>query len=223
MKRRRRTHGFDKFPEPPVTDAEVLNDTRNMDYLSKFRDWHVTTVFYLALLGMTDEQMAHVFQISIVTFNNWKSRHPTFLKSVREGKEQADAKVVYSLYQAALGYTHPSEQIISNRVKEYDSVTGKVVSEHTEALRVPITKQYPPNVKAAIRWLEIRQPEQWAPQRKEVASSITMTHRLDLTDFTVEELQVLSRLGVADAGVKALDVPFAATTDAGDTKVEKLD
>lgn len=216
----RRRKKFNEFPSPPATDEQVLEDTRNMDYLSKFRDWHVRTVFYFALLGMTNEQMATALGISFSTFQAWLTRHITFREAVREGKEQADAKVVYSLYQAAVGYTHPSEQILTNRIKTYDPISGKLIGEHTEALRVPITKQYPPNVKAGIHWLGARQPTQWS-QRKEVLAQVNVKHQLDLTDFTVDELHLLNKLGVREKDIT--DVPFVTTLQEQDTVPKKLD
>ena len=196
---------FDKFPKFQGNDDEILRDTRNMDYLCKFRDWHVKTGFYFALLGLTDEQMATVFDVPLHEFMKWKNDFPSFLEAIKKGKEQADADVVYSLYQSAIGYEHPSEQLFAVRDKEFDPVTGKLVRETSRIIREPITKKYPPNVKAAIKWLEARQPGQWSskPDMKQV---LTVNHQLQLGDLNIDELKLLAKLGVRSQHIQ--DVPY---------------
>ena len=56
----------------------------------------------LCLLGATDEELANFFGVCKATINNWKTEYPEFLDSIKEGKENADAKVAKSLYQTAL-------------------------------------------------------------------------------------------------------------------------
>lgn len=194
MKRRRNPREFDKFPQAPIDKVAVLNDTRSMDYMSKFRDHHVRTVFYLALLGMTDEQMAVVFDISIQTFSQWKQKHPTFLEALKKGKEQADAQMVYSLYQAGIGYEHDAEQIFCSKEKTYDPTTGKLISEVPKIIRVPIRKQYPPNVKAAIKWLECRQPAQWSQKEDKNKKLTLIQNNFNVKDLSIEQLQLLKTI-----------------------------
>jgi len=164
-----------------------------MEYMSKFRDHHVKTVFYLALLGMTVEQMATVFEISVNTFNYWMNKFETFREAVKKGREQADAQVVYSLYQAAMGYEHPAEQIFMGKEKVYDPNTGKLISEKPKIIRVPIVKKYPPNVKAAIKWLETRQPMQWTNKEGNV-KQLNVKHEFDFSEMSMEDLRVLNKL-----------------------------
>ena len=56
----------------------------------------------LCLLGATDEQLADFFEVCVATIYNWKLKHPEFVEAIREGKEDADAKVAKSLYQTAI-------------------------------------------------------------------------------------------------------------------------
>lgn len=193
MKRRRR---FDEFPTPKTDKVQVLEDIRNREYLSKFKEFHVRTVFYLALLGMTDAQMAVVFDISVQTFMVWKNKFPSFMEAIKKGKEQADAQMVYSLYQAGIGYEHESEQIFCAKEKIYDQVNGKtvLVKEIPKIVRAPFIKKYPPNVKAALRWLEIRQPAVWSNRENKAQKLTLIQNNFNVKDLSLDELKLLQKI-----------------------------
>lgn len=201
MKRRRNPRQFDKFPVPEIEQSAILEDTRSMDFMSKFRDYHVRTVFYFALLGMTEEQMAIAFDISMSVLQTWKKKHPTFLEALKKGKEQADAKMVYSLYQAGIGYEHDAEQIFCTKEKTYDPTTGKLISEVPKIIRVPIRKQYPPNVKAAIHWLQSRQPDQWSQKEKKTNKLVQNNFNFNINECSLEELQLLKKIQQRNGGL----------------------
>jgi hypothetical protein len=101
-------------------------------------------VFEMALLGLTDVQMAKVLGISEVTFNEYKSEHPEFLKSLTRGKEEADGKVAKAMYKRALGLTIEEQAL----TRDGDIVTLK--------------KELPPDTAAAKHWLANRQRGLWA-------------------------------------------------------------
>lgn len=110
--------------------------------------------------GFTDKEVAKVFEVTEQTINNWKKAFPQFFESLKKGKEIADAKVVRSLYQRALGYSHP-EVHISN----YQGVITKT----------SIIKHYPPDPTSLIFWLKNRDRENWRDkQEHEVTGEITL-------------------------------------------------
>ncbi len=111
-------------------------------------------------MGATDVQMGQAFGVSASTIGIWKRNFPDFLQAIQEGKIMADANVSYSLYRAAIGYSHPEQVVIPNRVKEFND-GGKVIKEYTKPLIVNTTRHHPPNVTAATRWLQARQPQVW--------------------------------------------------------------
>lgn len=115
---------------------------------SPYKPEYCDQVFRLSLLGLTDVEMASFFEVTERTFQNWKSDHPEFFQSIKEGKEEADAKVTQSLYKRALGYSHDAVKIVA------DAKTG---SEHI----VPYVEHYPPDTTAAIFWLKNRKPDRW--------------------------------------------------------------
>jgi hypothetical protein len=190
QRRRKNKEEYKLLPEP-----EFLPQREKVRGLSVWKDEYVRLAFYMALLGATDRQLSQVFDVSPQTIENWKHKKDGFLDALRQGKLEADGAVVHSMFQVSCGYSHPDEVILSNRCKEYDPKTGKLVREWTEPLRVPITKHYPPNVKAGLKWLAARHPETWG-NKVEVKGKIDVTHKVDLSKFSDEELKVLQKLGV---------------------------
>ena len=113
---------------------------------SAYKPEYVKQARKLCLLGATDKQLADFFGVSEKTLNTWKKAHPEFLQSLKEAKEEADNRVVRSLFERANGYTHPEEKIFCSE--------GTVV-------RAKTTKQYPPDTTACIFWLKNRCKEDW--------------------------------------------------------------
>lgn len=108
---------------------------------TKYKAEYGEQVFKLCLLGATDEQLADFFGVVVQTIHNWAEKHPAFLEARRRGKLEADANVAHSLYQRALGYSHPEEKIFHEK--------GRVT-------RADTTKHYPPDTAAAFIWLKNR-------------------------------------------------------------------
>ena len=121
-----------------------------------FREEYIEQVYKLALLGLTDKEMADIFNTSEQTFNAWKHAHPEFLESLKKGKDLADSKVASRLFERAMGYEHDSEEI---KVLS-DPESGSYVK------RVPVRKIYPPDPTSAIFWLKNRQPRIWRDKQE---------------------------------------------------------
>lgn len=98
-------------------------------------------VYKLCLLSATDKELADFFEVSEVTINAWKKKHPAFLKSLKKGKVQADAEVAAKLFHRATGYEHPEDKIFCT--------DGRVTTVKT-------IKHYPPDTAAAFIWLKNR-------------------------------------------------------------------
>lgn len=122
------------------------SSTRGPGAPTKYNDRTPEQVYKLALLGLTDSEIADVLCVCEATLNNWKREHPEFLESLNRGKIHADAEVAASLYERARGYSHPEEKVVMQ-----DGVPEKV----------EITKHYPPDTNAASIWLYNRQRILW--------------------------------------------------------------
>ncbi len=95
------------------------------------------------------------------------------------GKEAPDNRVERSLYNRAVGYSHPDVHV--------SNFQGQVTL-------TPITKHYPPDVAAAFIWLKNRRPDLWR-DRQEVAHT-------GLESFAEEMKIARQRAGIEEAPAK---------------------
>ena len=128
---------------------------RNVGRPSKIKDIDLSQVQRIAELNLTEKEIAHALNISIATLTNYKKDYPQFLASLKKGKAVADERVVLSLFQRAMGYSHPDVHI--------SNFQGMVT-------RTPIIKHYPPDPTSMIFWLKNRDPENWR-DRKEITGA----------------------------------------------------
>jgi hypothetical protein len=124
------------------------------------------------LLGATDEELAGFFDVALSTLNKWKKDHPEFSEAIKEGKSVADGKVAQSLYNRALGYSHPDTKFATHEGKITDS------QEYT--------KHYAPDPTSAIFWLKNRQKDKWRDKTHQDVNVKTKIE--DLTDEQLDEL-----------------------------------
>jgi len=142
--------------------------------------------YKLCILGLTNIQLAAALDVSVSSIDKWLVEHEEFSSAVKKGREEADYDVVRSLYQRAMGYSHPEDKIL-------------VVNKQVEVIST--TKHYPPDTLACIFWLKNRRKEQWRDVSKiehsgDDGKPINVKLELskqDLSDFTEEELLVLEK------------------------------
>lgn len=126
---------------------------RPTDYRGEYDE----LAYKYCLLGATDKRLAEFFDVSEQTINAWKKAQPTFLESIKRGKQQADAEVADSLFKRATGYSHPDVKFATHE--------GQITDEKE------YTRHYAPDPTAAIFWLKNRQPSVWR-DKQEVSHSI---------------------------------------------------
>jgi len=117
------------------------------------------------LLGATDEQLADLFDVSVVTLNAWKNKHPKFLKALRDGKASADADIAHALYHRARGYSHEAVKIF-------------MPGGETTPVYAPYTEHFPPDTAAASLWLRNRQPTLWRDKTEGLTPGLQVTFTL---------------------------------------------
>lgn len=111
---------------------------------TKLEDRMIEQVFEMALLGLTDVQMAKVLGIAESTFYDYKANKEGFSEALTRGKEEADGKVAKAMYKRALGLTITEDALTRD---------GEVVK---------LQKELPPDTAAAKHWLSNRQRALWA-------------------------------------------------------------
>lgn len=119
---------------------------------SLYRDEYAGWAKKLCRLGATDADLARSFEVSEDTINEWKTVHPEFSVSIKEGKELSDAEVAEKLFRRATGYKHKAVKIAS------DPNGREHVTEYEE--------HYPPDTAAAIFWLKNRRPDMWRDKQE---------------------------------------------------------
>lgn len=151
--------------------------------------------FRLALLGMTNEEMAIGLGITPNMFSMWMRDKSEFRRAVNKGRQEADSKVVRSLYKRACGYQYEDTHI--SVIKDSQTQQPIVVS-------TPVIRHQPPDVQAAIFWLTNRQREYWSnTSRIEHSGKVTFNLNDDLTDLTDEELSAVKKIGLAQRALKS--------------------
>lgn len=116
-----------------------------------YREEYNEQAYKLALLGLTDTEIAEFFDVNPDTIYEWKNKHTLFSESIKNGKQIADGKVVESLYKRATGYDAPDVDI-----KMYE---GQIIE-------TPLIKHYPPDPTAMIFWLKNRQKKNWRDKQE---------------------------------------------------------
>ncbi len=115
---------------------------------TKYTQLDLKKVKAVAERGWTDREMSGFFDVSYATWNAWKLKHPKFLDSLKEWKKNADERVERSLYERAIGYSHPEDKIFCSK----DGVVTIV----------PTIKHYPPDTTACIYWTKNRDRDNWS-------------------------------------------------------------
>lgn len=113
---------------------------------TKYRTEYDEQARKLCLLGYTEVELADFFSVSPDTITEWKRIYENFSLSLKKGRDQADSEVIDSLFQRAVGYSHPEDKIFCHE--------GRITIEET-------VKHYPPDAVAAIYWLNNRQRKRW--------------------------------------------------------------
>jgi hypothetical protein len=74
---------------------------------AKYHDGMPELAHRLALLGLTDDEIADVLNLSTRQLHRWKKLHPAFSEALAAGKAPANAAVAAALFRRACGYEAP--------------------------------------------------------------------------------------------------------------------
>ena len=143
-----------------ATPRKKAQDKKKVGRKTKYNSDFNLQVKGLCLLGLTDVQIAGVFEVEEKTIHNWRKRFPEFLQSMKDGKLVADAAVAASLYERALGTTIKKSQGFKCKKTLFDS-NGKKTEEIEKVEIVEYEEELPGDVTAQKKWLGNRQRENW--------------------------------------------------------------
>lgn len=153
-------------------------------------------VYRLALLGATKAQIAEFYGISIKLVEDWICYNPEFDRAWRRGTAEADMNVVKALYRKAVGYTYKE----TTNYTRLNAETGELMIVKQEI----VEKHHSPDAFACLKWLALRQKQQWAEVSK---TSVEVNHtgiidinmvqeQLKSPELSIDELKVALKLGL---------------------------
>lgn len=122
------------------------------DGLNLIRSWSRDT--------FSKKEIADRMGITPATLNNWCEKYEEIDEAIKTTKELIDYQVENAVLKAALGY----------KTKEIKVTVGKkmINGEMVEMLKETTVKEVPPNVNAAIFWLNNRKFDDWKRNRDKV-------------------------------------------------------
>lgn len=167
-----------------MTGVKAVKHRRKVGRPTLFKPEFLDQARRLALLGLTNDEMARFFEVGIATFNRWLAANNEFRYAVNESKTVSDSAVVESLFRRATGFTHPDVHITNFQ--------GAITI-------TPITKHYAPDPTSMIFWLKNRQPGKW---RDKVEQEVSVSGSLDAA--TLDELFVSRMRAAHDRQMKIL-------------------
>src|ERR1051325_9570954 len=97
------------MPAPKGNKYAIRNKGGRHTLYDKNRHPRLARKFYL--LGFNDEEMADFLGVTVQTLHGWRKKHKEFFEASMAGKAAADADVAESLYDRAMGYSHPAVKI----------------------------------------------------------------------------------------------------------------
>jgi hypothetical protein len=162
----------------------------------------------LALLGLTDVEIAEQFGISPDTLYEWQAAHPGFSEALQSGKTPADAEMAASFYKRGLGYEQPAVKIF-------------MPAGADAPVYAPYMEHYPGDVGAQKSWLFNRQRDRWK-DRQQVDTSGTLEVRLaQMTpdERAADAVALVQRIQARLAAVRTVE--YEADGDPGVSDAEE--
>lgn len=156
----------------------------------KFEDWMPAQARRLALLGLTDAQIAEAFAVTHQTLINWQNGNVAFFEALNAGRVLADAHVAEGLFKRAVGMT-----IYEDRLAYQD---GKQIV-------TKVAKQIPPDPGAAAMWLGSRQRKLWSREASTLPVDTGNNLEKPLADLSDDELK--RKIEEIEARRRAADAP----------------
>lgn len=123
--------------------------------MTEYHPTYAVRVRDLSIAGLRDAEIARLLGISVSTMQAWAEKYPDFHHGWKDGKLQADAKVVGALFKKACGYT----------TTKWKETKDGMFQEKVE---------YPPDTAALMYWLNNRMPDQFK-SRVEVDADVSGT------------------------------------------------
>ena len=154
-----------------------------------FDDSMIARMFMLAQLGLTMENLAIAFGVTLTTLNHWMDSHPELYDVCIRGKEIFDYSVERSIMERAKGY---------NWI-EIKTVEGTDYLGRESTVVTTTNKHVPADPTSGIFWIKNRHPLRWKDvHRSEINSNIDINvkNTLQLNNLTIEERKMIEGIAM---------------------------
>lgn len=111
----------------------------------------------LAMVGLSDEDIAKSLGVAFSSVSLWKTKHPEFSEALRDGRDKATGRVAAALYKRAVGQEIVETKITETRDGVFTTTT---------------TKEVPADVSAATLWLKTKQRHIWNEKKEEQKDTV---------------------------------------------------
>jgi transposase-like protein len=159
--------------------------------------------------GARISTLAKIFGVKERTIISWRDKHPEFREALKSGRDEFNADMVEdALLKRALGYKVKERQQKSTYIRYKED-------RNLPAIQVPakeviiIEKEVPPDVKAAMYFLNNRRGKRWSSvsnvniQSEHKVASVAM--KADLSKMNADQLRTLRQLVQQTQGGVCLD------------------
>ena len=155
----------------------------------------------VGMYGARNKELALYFDVAQTSIEYWIKNFPDFERAVKRGRVSIGLKVAKALVAKAIGYSHPDTHYTTGRTKI--THPDGTIEEHTEVIKTPIMKFYPPDGYSANKYLTIMFREMWAENSQLNINhnySGSITHRnvdeIKIEELTKEEQDLLFNLNI---------------------------
>jgi len=167
---------------PIIAEDAFAKDPAKYQNQKRWDDKYLSFIEWLASKGHTQREIADALHVAKSTVEGWLSRMPEVREAFDRGKKEANENVRLSLYKMATGFTYSSTELFMFR--------GEVIEKK-------VTKEYLPNVTAAIKWLQVNDKATWCETNKvEFEANININKNIDVSVLSDAELMALEKLGM---------------------------
>jgi hypothetical protein len=156
-----------------------LEEQAQWESRAKWDDKFIQQATQLTFLGLSEQQIADVWGIALVTLHKWKNNKPGFYEALQRGRIPYLAEVADAMHRAAVGYYYTEQTAVNYK---------------GEVKIVDIQRYAKPNPWAAAKILALKDPTWREVQKTESVHTNINIAKLDLSSMSTEQIALLESI-----------------------------
>jgi len=157
----------------------ALEEQSQWEVRSKWDDKYMRQATQLTFLGLSEQAIADVWGVALVTLHKWKNIKPGFYEALQQGRIPYLAEVADAMHRAAVGYYYTEQTAVNYK---------------GEVKIVDIQRYAKPNPWAAAKILAIKDTSWREVQKSESIHTNINIAKLDLSSMNPEQLALLESI-----------------------------